>query len=215
MRFNTLYPDIIVEIVKIRDFTHNNKDMKIKSIDVNSYCYETESKLISEKEYFDIIRNGTINTHINQKYINICNRRLIKYLHNRFSMNYQNFTTDDNLIISSYRRCMGGSIQINYNVLSKYWNIFNIIFCLKQAPSTAPIEWELHHMMLYGYNYIDDVIQNILFDIKSDTIVDYETKRGITLTEKFQIHKAYNLPENRTNIELYNPEFNVSRKYFI
>jgi len=204
MRFNSLYPDIILEIVKIRDFTYNNKEVKIKHIEY--YHQMTIVGFMTQKEYRDTISNGTINTLINQKYINICSQRLIKYLHNRFSMNYGNITTDNNIIISSYKKDSYGGIYIEYNLLSKYWNIFNILFSIKQS-------LYIQNDNTSGYNHFDAIIHNVIFHIKSKRIVSYYKKSNILLNEKINIRNKKNYLSMDPYID--KPEFTVSRIYFI
>jgi len=218
MRFNSLHPDIIVEIIKIRDFTHNFKDEKLIEVKNNGdiYCHQTtdlngEYKLYIKKKLFDLF--DFVHWKIDQKYMNICCQRLIKYLHSHFSLNYfslndKNFTNDNNLIISLYTKHPNGVVDIRYNVIPKYRDTLNILFCIKNM--------KLILIGYYGeYEYIDKIIKNTLFNYKSSQIIHYiydyrDYRIGRLFDGKIDIYSYFN-NKYQNNINL----FDVSRKYFI
>jgi len=212
MRFNTLHPDIIVEIIKIRDFTHNNKDIKIRYITINDNgndTYNTECEYLSKNKYFE--KFHLINTSINQKYVNICNRNLIKYLRERFSSNYNNIKSSYNIILTLYSKDYYDTHYIEYIIISKYYNFLNILFHLQQ-------KWKEWSCANYWDNYWDDIeiityyIVNGLKSFPSFTIMSFKTIGAINNNSiNIDTVKTYN---HRFKLKHPSP-FTIKRKYFI
>jgi len=211
MKFISLNPDIIKNVMKIRDWVnsaHNPPKLYIdKYIPYNGH-YGSDISYNNKIEN-DIIKNNIFNT----KYINLCNEELLTYILNYYSYLSSDYRLNENMIIRRiiYKHWYKFPIEISYvfirknnmyKYLYKYHNQIDNVIIAEPNTFSSKFHKCKYIQNFYKIKYIDDN--------------DYDD---------IDLFRCYdNLDDNELNSCLNHfhaeplettPVFTVSRKYFI